>query len=84
MNGPSLYDTRKMMYVSPNSILPNPDQPRRQFDPASLSELAESILRYGVLQPLTVRRLPQGGFELVSESYSGVLKVVFTTAELND
>ncbi|MCR4772700.1 MAG: ParB/RepB/Spo0J family partition protein [Oscillospiraceae bacterium] len=66
MNGPSLYDTRKIMYVSPNSILPNPDQPRRQFDPASLSELAESILRYGVLQPLTVRRLPQGGFELVA------------------
>ena len=37
----------------------NPDQPRRHFDDASLEELAESIRRHGLLQPITVR--PMGG-----------------------
>ena len=66
MNNPSLYDSKKILSLPIDSIHPNPDQPRRQFDPSSLSELADSIMRYGVLQPLTVRRLPQGGFELVA------------------
>jgi len=38
------------------SILKNPNQPRRIFDPASLAELADSIARYGVITPLTVRK----------------------------
>jgi ParB family chromosome partitioning protein len=38
-------------------IDPNPDQPRRVFDPAELQKLAQSILRHGVLQPIVVRRL---------------------------
>ena len=37
-----------------NKITPNPDQPRRQFDEQSLSELASSIKQYGVLQPIIV------------------------------
>ncbi len=37
-------------------IDPNPDQPRRVFDPAELESLAASILRYGILQPVVVRR----------------------------
>jgi len=37
-------------------IDPNPDQPRRIFDPAQLQKLAQSILRHGVLQPVVVRR----------------------------
>ena len=37
-------------------IDPNPDQPRRRFDPAELQKLAQSILRHGVLQPVVVRR----------------------------
>lgn len=40
-------------------ILPNPDQPRRHFDQAALDELAQSIKRYGILQPLIVS--PHGG-----------------------
>ena len=55
----------RVCYISLNQIRPNPQQPRRSFDEDSLSELAESIRRYGILQPLTVRR--QGtGYELVA------------------
>ena len=38
-------------------IDPNPEQPRRRFDPVQLKQLAESILRHGVLQPVVVRRV---------------------------
>ena len=47
------------------SILPSPHQPRRDFPPGELSELALSISQLGVLQPLTVRRTP-GGWELIA------------------
>ena len=36
-------------------IRPNPEQPRRRFDPAELERLADSIRRHGVLQPVVVR-----------------------------
>jgi ParB family chromosome partitioning protein len=45
---------------------PNPRQPRRSFDEASLAELAESIRARGVLQPIVVRALPGGHYELVA------------------
>jgi ParB family chromosome partitioning protein len=46
-------------------IQPNASQPRRNFDPQSLAELAESIRQHGVLQPIVVR--PKGdGWELVA------------------
>ena len=46
-------------------IEPNPDQPRREFDPEALEDLAASIRQHGIIQPLTVRRIPQG-WELVA------------------
>lgn len=46
-------------------IRPNPNQPRRSFDEESLYALARSIRRYGILQPLTVRRRMER-YELVS------------------
>lgn len=48
-----------------DSIRPNPHQPRRYFDPDSLEELANSIRALGILQPLTVRQMPDG-WELVA------------------
>ena len=48
-----------------DAIRPNPDQPRRFFDPEGLEELADSIRALGILQPLTVRRTPEG-WELVA------------------
>jgi ParB family transcriptional regulator, chromosome partitioning protein len=47
-------------------VKPNPRQPRRSFDEGSLAELAESIRARGVLQPIVVRALPGGHYELVA------------------
>lgn len=45
-----------LLMLPPERIRPNPAQPRRSFDRAGLEELAESISRHGLLQPVTVRR----------------------------
>ncbi|MER3418297.1 MAG: hypothetical protein C4343_04140, partial [Chloroflexota bacterium] len=47
-------------------IEPNPDQPRMEFDEASLDELAASIREHGVLQPILVRPREQGRYQLVA------------------
>lgn len=49
-----------------NDIIPNRDQPRKTFDETALEELAQSISQHGVLQPLLVRPLPSGGYQLVA------------------
>jgi len=43
----------------------NPDQPRKDFDLQALQELVESIRQHGVLQPLLVRPLPHGRYQLI-------------------
>jgi len=48
-----------------DSISPNPQQPRAIFDPDQLNELAESIKEVGLLQPIVVRPLSAGKYELV-------------------
>ena len=47
-------------------IRPNPDQPRRRIDPETISALAESIAEAGVIQPLIVRPLADGRYELIA------------------
>jgi ParB family chromosome partitioning protein len=47
-------------------IRPNPDQPRKRFDPESISGLARSIADAGLVQPLILRPLPDGRFELIA------------------
>jgi ParB family chromosome partitioning protein len=47
-------------------IRPNPDQPRTRFDPASISSLAASIADAGMVQPLIVRPLGDGRYELIA------------------
>jgi len=51
--------------ISVDAIRPNPDQPRRIFDPDHLKELSESIARHGVLQPVVVRRAEDDNYELI-------------------
>ena len=41
-------------------------QPRKQFDPESLADLADSIREHGIIQPLLVRPLETGGYQLVA------------------
>ncbi len=45
---------------------PNPDQPRRDFDEASLAELADSISKHGLLQPIAVRPTSTGYYQIIA------------------
>ena len=53
-------------YVPIEKISPNPEQPRKRFDPQDLDDLASSIREKGVIQPLIVRRRDDGTFEIVA------------------
>ena len=59
-----MLDTQ-VLFLPVEDIAPNPCQPRRAFDPQPLAELADSIRRHGILQPLTVRQTAEG-WELVA------------------
>lgn len=61
-----LLESNRVFYIKTAAIYPNPGQPRKIFDTEGLRELAESIRQYGVLQPLSVRRRPKGGYELIA------------------
>jgi ParB family chromosome partitioning protein len=50
------FQSDSIYWVEVEKIVPNPYQPRREFDEAKLKELSESIRMYGILQPLTVTR----------------------------
>lgn len=63
--GKGLLENGRVLYLPIRQIRPNPSQPRKIFDPEGLRELASSIEQYGILQPLTVRRVG-GGYELVA------------------
>ena len=58
-------ETGRVVFLPPRSIRPNPNQPRTVFTEEALDELAESIRRHGILQPLSVRRTG-GGYELIA------------------
>lgn len=47
-------------------VEPNPGQPRQDFDEAELQSLADSIALHGVVQPLTVRELPSGYYQIIA------------------
>jgi len=64
-NEKGLFNNGKILYIRISDISPNPQQPRKIFDPDALKELSESIRLYGVLQPLTVRKVG-GQYELVA------------------
>ena len=56
----------KVQEIEVEKIRPNRYQPREEFDEAALSKLAESVSRYGVLQPVLLRKLPEEGYELIA------------------
>lgn len=55
-----------MQRIAVTDIEPNPKQPRRDFDPQALAELAVSIKAHDLVQPVTVSSLPNGKFRLIS------------------
>jgi ParB family chromosome partitioning protein len=60
-----LYEAGRVVYIALTDISVNPAQTRREAEPGAMRELSASIAKYGILQPLSVRR-NNGGFELVS------------------
>ncbi len=57
--------TTEVLRIELSRIRPNPDQPRVSFEEGALRSLAESIRRYGVLQPISVREC-EGGYEIIA------------------
>lgn len=74
-----------------NEIIPNKEQPRKTFDEGALQELADSITVHGVLQPLLVRPLLSGGYQLIAgerrwraSRMAGLKEVPVIIRELSD
>ena len=49
-----------------SQIHPNPNQPRREFDSEALQELADSIREIGIIQPITLRKIDDGTYEIIA------------------
>ena len=49
-----------------HKVEPNPDQPRQDFDPEELEALAASLMEHGMIQPLTVRELSSGYYQIIA------------------
>ena len=56
----------QVLHLPLDAVRPNPAQPRQRFDDAGLDELAASLREHGVLQPVLVRPLDGGGYELIA------------------
>lgn len=85
-----MYEDKRVLRLGVETIRPNPRQPRRLFDEAGLRELAASIRRHGVVQPLVVRRRSDG-WELVAGErrlraarLAGLTAVPCVEAEVDD
>jgi len=72
-------------------IVPNKDQPRKKFNEAALKELADSISQHGVIQPLLVRPLSGGTYQLIAgerrwraSRMAGIKEVPVVIKELSD
>lgn len=59
-------DTSDILRIPVDMIEPNPFQPRSSFDQEALSELAESIRTFGLIQPITVRKKDDGKYQIIS------------------
>lgn len=72
-------------------VEPNPDQPRQDFDEEELQSLADSISVHGIIQPLTVRQLPSGYYQIIAGErrwraarLAGLSEVPAVTIEADD
>jgi ParB family chromosome partitioning protein len=55
----------RLAHIDPHAIVPNPRQPRTHFDADDLAELVHSVREFGVLQPVVVRDVGDGTYELI-------------------
>jgi len=66
INGSTSDVTAAISMVPINDIETNPFQPRKEFDDNALQELAQSIREQGIITPITVRRMPDGKYQLIA------------------
>ena len=59
-------DENELKLLPLGKLEPRQTQPRSVFDDEALQELAESVKRYGVIQPVTARRLPSGYYQIIA------------------
>ncbi|MBP7223553.1 MAG: ParB/RepB/Spo0J family partition protein, partial [Sedimentibacter sp.] len=55
-----------IVHINVNKIIPNKNQPRKNFDEKALEELSQSIKSYGIIQPITVRKIYDDIYEIVA------------------
>lgn len=84
-------DNNSSVTLKISEIEPNRSQPRKEFDEKALGELAESISKHGLLQPLLVRPLTLGGYQIVAGErryracrMAGITEVPVIIRELSD
>ena len=87
----AMEDQAKAVSLSITDIQPNRAQPRKQFDDGALADLAASIAQHGVLQPLLVRPMSDGSYQLVAgerrwraSRMAGLTEVPVVVRELTD
>ncbi len=87
----SAEEAGKVISLRLSEIVPNRAQPRKQFDEDALAELADSIAQHGVIQPLLVRPLADGTYQLVAgerrwraSRLAGLTEVPVTVREMTD
>ena len=91
MDNSAVGDTNSTVKLNINEIEPNRDQPRKVFNEESLAELAKSIEQNGVIQPLLVRPLADGSYQLIAgerrwraSRMAGLTEVPVTIREMSD
>ncbi len=84
-------DSNGAVTLDISEIEPNRSQPRKEFDEKALSELAESISKHGLLQPLLVRPIALGGYQIVAGErryracrMAGLKEIPVIIREMND
>ena len=84
-------DSKSVSTLRISEIEPNRSQPRSDFDEEALAELADSISQHGVLQPLLVRPLTEGGYQIVAgerrwraSRMAGIKEVPVVIKDLSD
>jgi ParB family chromosome partitioning protein len=58
--------TSNLSEIAIRLIVPNPNQPRREFDEEAMNELANSIREVGIITPITLRQMPDGNYQIIA------------------